>query len=74
MKQRYYSIRDNVAEEHGPLFTGKNDAVAQRSFDQMITSKKLAREDFSLVYVGTFNSESGMWDEAERNEVLLDIS
>lgn len=58
MKFNVYSIRNNLANELGPLFTAKNDDVAKRLVIDNISSK--AFRDCSLVSVGVFNTEKGI--------------
>ena len=39
-----YTIRDKVAEEVGPLFQAKNDAVAIRQFKQLVKDSENPEE------------------------------
>lgn len=48
---RIYVIKDTVAEECGPLFEAKNDAVAIRSFENLRKNQPNP-DDFSLWEVG----------------------
>lgn len=52
-KTRLYTIYDKVAEEHGPLFEAVNDAIAHRSYSDLI-SKLPANimSDYELHYHG----------------------
>lgn len=88
MKTRLYVIWDRVSEDAGPISGYKNDGVALREFQKYI--EKLVeqghnREDFDLMYVGTYDNEDpnilsgevvivepriSMVDEIEEDEVL----
>lgn len=59
-KVRLYAVRDEIAEEFGPLFTAKNDGVAKRKFDELV--KKVADEvkgDYILYFMGIYDIEKG---------------
>lgn len=50
-----YSIWDKVAEEAGPLFTAKSDAVAIRSY--RIALRESEPSEHVLYCLGEFNTE-----------------
>ena len=52
-----YTIRDKVAEEVGPLFQAKNDAVAIRQFKQLIKDSENP-EEYELLCLGDFNDQT----------------
>ena len=52
-----YCIYDLDAQEAGPLFEAKNDAVAQRNFSSVV-SNSTTPDRFTLYRVGTWDSES----------------
>ena len=52
-----YTIRDKVAEEVGPLFQAKNDAVAIRQFKQLIKDFENP-EEYELLCLGDFNDQT----------------
>ena len=52
-----YTIRDKVAEEVGPLFQAKNDAVAIRQFKQLIKDSENP-EEYELLFLGDFNDQT----------------
>lgn len=56
--KRVYAIRDVKAEAYGPLMAFGHDAVAVRSFDDLLRSEGTMPakhpEDFELVELGTF--------------------
>lgn len=52
-----YSIKDILAEEYGPIFEAKNDAVATRSYKQLVEKNKLNTSEFVLYYVGKFEND-----------------
>lgn len=51
-----YAIYDNVAEEYGPLFESKSDAVALRQFHQLLKESP-NKEDYDLYCFGRFERE-----------------
>lgn len=57
MKTGVYVIFDKVAEECGPIFEAKNDAVAYRSFAKLRDSAD-SPGDFKLLKLGLFNHET----------------
>lgn len=56
MLTKLYTIRDKVAEESGPIFQAKNDAIASRQFQQVI-SKSESPRDYVLIRIGEFETE-----------------
>lgn len=66
MKSVIYTVYDKVAEEYGPLFEAKNDAVALRQFKQLIATVVVEnRDDYVLYSCGTFDHDAGdlvSWD------------
>lgn len=58
MKFELYSVKDCVAEEFGPIFQCKNDAVACRMFGNMFNVKEA--KDLSLFSLGFFDTEKGI--------------
>lgn len=56
MKYGIYTIYDEAADEFGPVFTAKNDAVAKRQFQQILKGVEYPAE-FGLFKVGDFDSE-----------------
>lgn len=58
---RVYVIFDRVAQESGPLFEAKNDAVAVRQARNLIASANGARPDeFRLLYMGDIDHDTNM--------------
>jgi hypothetical protein len=55
MKIRVYTIFDRLAQECGPLFSAKNDAVAIRGF--RIALKESREDEHQLLFVGEFDTE-----------------
>lgn len=53
-----YVVYDNVALEAGPVFQAKNDAVAIRSYQNLVIKNQMNFEDFELVALGTLNTET----------------
>ena len=58
MIQRLYTIKDQVAEEAGPIFHAKNDQVAFRNYANMAAEKNLPPEEFKLLCIGEYNTET----------------
>lgn len=56
MKTCLYVIRDQVAEESGPIFEAKNDSVAYRQYVTLI-EKSDYQGDFTLLNIGTYDHE-----------------
>lgn len=56
MKTSMYCMYDVVAEESGPIFEAKSDAVAIRSYYNVVKNHDNP-EDFTLMYVGEFDRE-----------------
>lgn len=53
---KLYTVRDELAEEYGPLFEQKNDATAKRSVELMLKDKPYPA-DYSLYCVGEFDHD-----------------
>ena len=58
MNYGLYTIYDKVAQETGPLFEAKSDAVASRSARNLL-SEVQAVDDFKLLRVGYSNKTTG---------------
>ena len=58
MKMRLYVVRDEVAEESGPLFEAKNDAVAQRKFKYSLDQVRGNKLEYKLLAMGEIDHES----------------
>lgn len=56
MKMGIYALYDRVAEECGPVWTAKNDAVAIRN--AMISLKEVRADEHLLYYLGSFDNEA----------------
>lgn len=67
MKQKIYSLYDNVAEQFGPIFQAANNNTAARSVQNM---KIRAWQDFELFMIGEWDMETG--ELTTGNKVLLD--
>lgn len=50
-----YVIYDKVAEESGPVFEAKNDAVAARKMRDFAKSNPIDPSEYKLLYVGNIN-------------------
>lgn len=64
MKMFIYSIKDVVADEHGPIFQAVNDQVAFRSSIQVLQGAYDPR-DFVLVKLGGFSDDMKLHSEYE---------
>ena len=59
MKVNLYTIYDVIAEESGPVFQAKNDSIACRICDNLISESNVtAVSDFHLWCLGCFDTES----------------
>lgn len=54
-----YCIKDKAADEFGPPFQAKTDAVALRMFNQLVEREKVTGIDYELYHVGAFDPVSG---------------
>lgn len=57
MKQKVYVVWDKTAEECGPPFVAKNDAVAHRQYARMLAEKNAPADELELVRVGEMESD-----------------
>lgn len=62
-----YSVYDTTAEEFGPVFMARNDAVAKRAVINMMEKSEVSVNEFKLHKLGTFNTSTGyiMYDQKE---------
>lgn len=59
MEMRLYTIFDRVAEECGPVYEAKNDAIAARNFKQVLgTVPKVDLDAFDLVCLGAIERDT----------------
>lgn len=72
MKGNLYTIFDVAAQEAGPPWSAKNDAVAVRQWQYLMAgdggNKVSHPEDYHLYQIGSFDSESMI---LEANRVLI---
>lgn len=67
-----YSIRDNVAEEFGPVFVAKNLQVAIRNFRMTFKGNEgLFPEDYTLYVLAEFDSTSGVITALDEAKFIL---
>ncbi len=59
MVYNIYSIYDSVAEEYGPIFNAKSDAVAKRAVSGILNSGEIRSNDYDLYCLGTYNTDTG---------------
>lgn len=52
---RVYMIFDRLAEEAGPVFEQKNDAVALRAYRKMLKSQGESPDEYQLLWIGTID-------------------
>ena len=53
-----YSIKDELAQEFGPLFEAKNNDVAERYYNDLV-AKTTQPEDYNLYILGEFDRDTG---------------
>lgn len=58
MIQNLYTVYDKLAEDAGSLFEAKNNAVALRLVKEMVLSKGVHPDEYKLLHVGYFNTET----------------
>lgn len=59
-----YSIKDNLAEECGPLFAAINDAVAVRMSKQMLSDYPSV-QDMCLIKFGSFDGKTALLEKLD---------
>ena len=79
MLRRVYAVRDDKQNEYNTPVLIPNDAVASRSFGDMISTDKnslIARHpgDYSLWFLGTFDAERGIFSQDEKPYVVARAS
>lgn len=52
---RVYMIFDRLAEEAGPVFEQKNDAVALRAYRKMLSNQGASPDEYQLLWIGTID-------------------
>lgn len=60
MKQKMYAMLDTVAEEFSPIQLAKNDSVAKRQFQHVISKQPEIACEMKLMYLGEFDTEKGV--------------
>lgn len=71
---KYYSIKDVLAEEFGPLFVAKNDAVAARMYKNVALQERVNPNDYELWLVLVLDTDNGIVVENMPCEVNIEIS
>lgn len=71
-----YTIQDIIAQENGPVFTAKNDAVAMRNYNALLNDvPEIDKNNYKLYRVAEFNTESIIpFVEAENPGKLITIN
>lgn len=73
MKMGVYVIFDRIAEEAGPLFTAKSDAVAVRNY--RISLKEVQPSEFRLYAIGEYDNEKCLlFADPKPREVNTEVS
>lgn len=62
MVNRLYVIFDKVAEESGPIFEAKNDAVAIRNYQNLVFKDNVKHDDYKLLFVGVMDHDNSQID------------
>lgn len=52
---RVYTIFDRLAQEAGPVFEQRNDAVALRAYKKMLLKSGEHPEEYQLLWIGTID-------------------
>lgn len=58
MTYNLYTIYDRLAEDAGPIFCAKNNAVALRQYNRLLDEYLSDQSHFKLYLLGIFNTES----------------
>jgi len=73
-KMNLYVVYDKIAGECGPVFEAKNDAVARRQYNHLVSSNPgIVQEDFELMQVGVIDKEK-ITIEPGQMLLALDVS
>lgn len=68
-KKMVFSVLDRVAGEYGPLFVATNKDVAMRLYRRLLRDESVVElQEYSLIHVGDFDSETGKLIQIETNE------
>lgn len=74
MKVEYFAIYDEKSEAYMQPFANQTKGSAIRAFGDTVADDKTAfnkhPEDFSLVYLGSFDDHTGKYEQAETIEVI----
>ena len=62
MEMHMYTIRDLVAEDNGPLFAAKNDAVAMRSYNRLMAEVDNPSE-YVLYHVFSYDHSAAIYQD-----------
>lgn len=76
MKRRMYAIRDNKTVFWSPV-EGYNDPAAVRDFEMLVNKNDMLRNhpgDFDLYFVGTFDSDTAVFDPVNPIEFVVSAS
>jgi hypothetical protein len=71
-KHMMYTMYDRVAEEYGPPWTARNDAVAVRQFMSGMKENPFT-DDFWLYCIGSYDSNSGQLESTPHKRVSLSV-
>ena len=51
-----YVVYDKIAQESGPVYTAKNDVVAQRMYQGLINDTGINPADYQLLHVAAYDN------------------
>lgn len=69
MRLVLYVVHDRLAEEVGPIFEARNDAVALRNFRKLMESNR--PEEYKLLRLGVFDHDAVKFDLLSVPEEVL---
>lgn len=58
MTLNMYNVKDRVSDEFAPPYVAKNDAVALRQFNHLISN--LNPQDYELYCIGKYDTDTGL--------------
>jgi len=64
-----YTVFDVIADEAGPLFEAKNDRVAVRQYQNLLSQSRLDASEYKLYQVGVFNHDSMELSDLQTREI-----
>lgn len=68
-----YSIKDKAADEFGPPFLAKTDAVAMRMYNRLLETEKVTSADYVVYHIGDFDPVTGLIVSGDPRVVVIEM-